>query len=44
MKNGIKIWVLRAQILWLKLQICAVDAMTRRRRKRLELLQKGERA
>lgn len=43
MKYRVKIWVLCAQLLWLKLQIRIADALTRLCRKRLEQLQKGDR-
>lgn len=44
MKYRVKIWMLRAKLLWLKLQIRIADALTRLCRKRLETLQKEEQA
>ena len=44
MKYRVRIWMLCAQLLWLKLQIRIADALTRLCRKRLEQLQKEERA
>lgn len=43
MKYRVRIWMLCAQLLWLKLQIRVADALTRLCRKRLEQLQKGDR-
>lgn len=44
MKYRVKIWMLCAQLYWLKVQIRIADALTRLCRKRLERkLQKGER-
>lgn len=43
MRYRIKIWMLRAQLLWLKVQIRIADALTQLFRKRLEQLQKGDR-
>lgn len=43
MRYRIKIWMLRAQLLWLKVQIRIANALTRLFRKRLEQLQKGDR-
>ena len=40
MRYRIKIWMLRAQLLWLKVQIRIANALTRLCRKRLEQLQK----
>lgn len=44
MRYRIKIWMLRAQLHWLKVQIRIANALTRLCRKRLEQLQKEERA
>lgn len=43
MRYRMKIWMLRAQLLWLKVQIRIANALTRLFRKRLEQLQKGDR-
>lgn len=44
MRYRMKIWLLRAQLHWLKVQIRIANALTRLFRKRLEQLQKEERA
>lgn len=44
MRYRMKIWMLRAQRLWLKVQIRIANALTRLCRKRLETLQKEEQA
>lgn len=43
MRYRMQIWMLRAQLLWLKVQIRIANALTRLFRKRLEQLQKGDR-
>ena len=43
MRYRMKIWMLRAQLHWLKVQIRIADALTRLCRKRLEQLQKEDR-
>lgn len=43
MRYRMKIWMLRAQLLWLKVQIRIANALTWLFRKRLEQLQKGDR-
>lgn len=43
MRYRMQIRMLRAQLLWLKVQIRIANALTRLCRKRLEQLQKGDR-